>query len=231
MPYFIPRRSYYDFHSDVFPDTHNIHQQGIDKADWLSGSNADAIRIALNPDTQKLFFDTKLDAEKPNIQTNSTVSVTTSQNMSSNNVQKTENKVVQSEPQPSSINSVKENLKQFESRKIESVPTNVTLQLREVSNKQENGNNHHQVLQSTSINTVKEKQTNLIEDEKQETHTVQMRITPKQTSTDENVNIIARERTTQFSNELSSDKFRSNNSGANDRKSKAKSGYYLSFNS
>jgi len=224
MPYFIPRRSYYDFHADVFPETYNVQQQGIEKAEWLSGSNADPVKIALNPDTQKMFFDSKFDTEKVNIQTSSTVPVTTSQSTSKNNENKTENKVNQVESQTPSISSVKENLKQFESRKIESIPPNVTLQLREVSNKQENGNNHYQVLQSTSINTVKEKQSNLIEDEKPETHTVQMRITPKQTSTDENVNTLAGERTTQSSNESSSDRFRGNNSSANDRKSKAKSG-------
>jgi len=56
LPYFVPRRSYYDFHAEVFPDTYNTSEPGLDKTEWLNGTNADAKKTALNPDNQKRFF-------------------------------------------------------------------------------------------------------------------------------------------------------------------------------
>lgn len=56
LPYFVPRRSYYDFHSDVYPETYNVNEAGLNKSDWLSGINADPIKIPLNPNNQKKYF-------------------------------------------------------------------------------------------------------------------------------------------------------------------------------
>lgn len=56
LPYFVPRRSYYDFHADVFPDTYNINEPGLSKQDWLRGDNAEPVKVPLNPITQKNFF-------------------------------------------------------------------------------------------------------------------------------------------------------------------------------
>ena len=56
LPYFVPRRSYYDFHSDVYPETFNVNEPGLDKLEWLKGYNADPIKMALNPENQRKYF-------------------------------------------------------------------------------------------------------------------------------------------------------------------------------
>jgi coronin-7 len=55
LPFFVPRRSYYDFHSDIFPDTFDTREPALSKDAWLDGCNADAIRIELNPNVQRQF--------------------------------------------------------------------------------------------------------------------------------------------------------------------------------
>ncbi len=57
LPYFVPRRSYYDFHADAYPMSYNTSLPGVTKSEWISGQNADAVRCMLNLETQKDFFD------------------------------------------------------------------------------------------------------------------------------------------------------------------------------
>jgi coronin-7 len=56
LPYFVPRRSYYDFHSDIYPETYNLNEPGLDKSEWLKGFNTDPIKMALNPENQRKYY-------------------------------------------------------------------------------------------------------------------------------------------------------------------------------
>jgi hypothetical protein len=58
LPYIVPRRAYYDFHSDVFPDTYDTQRPGVEKSEWLSGLNGKPNKCPLNPETQKNYFTT-----------------------------------------------------------------------------------------------------------------------------------------------------------------------------
>lgn len=56
LPYYVPRRSYYEFHADAYPLSYNTSMPGLDKAEWLEGVNKEAVRASLNPDNQKSFL-------------------------------------------------------------------------------------------------------------------------------------------------------------------------------
>lgn len=56
LPYYVPRRSYYEFHADAYPMSYNTSMPGLDKADWLEGENKEPVRVALNPENQKCFL-------------------------------------------------------------------------------------------------------------------------------------------------------------------------------
>ena len=56
LPYIVPRRAYYDFHADVFPDTYDTQRPGVAKHDWLNGVNGEPFKVALNPESQKRYL-------------------------------------------------------------------------------------------------------------------------------------------------------------------------------
>ncbi|XP_067943788.1 coronin-7-like isoform X2 [Watersipora subatra] len=68
VPYIIPRRSYAEFHADVFPDTYS-GQAGSDVTEWLAGEAPKVVKVGLNPamSGQKSAA-VKIDVVKPNAQ-------------------------------------------------------------------------------------------------------------------------------------------------------------------
>lgn len=48
VPYIIPRKSYYDFHADLFPDT-NCSVPSMTATSWMTGSNTPLSKISLDP--------------------------------------------------------------------------------------------------------------------------------------------------------------------------------------
>ncbi|KAF6019302.1 hypothetical protein EB796_022391 [Bugula neritina] len=48
VPYIIPRRSYAEFHSDVFPDTYS-GEPGCDVDAWLTGAAPQIVKVSLDP--------------------------------------------------------------------------------------------------------------------------------------------------------------------------------------
>lgn len=46
--YQVPRKSYRDFHSDIFPDT-NAFKSDLKAEDWLNGKNHVLTKISLDP--------------------------------------------------------------------------------------------------------------------------------------------------------------------------------------
>ena len=71
LPYIVPRRAYYDFHADVFPDTYDTQRPGVAKHDWLNGINGEPVKVALNPESQKRYL-TNLSSEVPSSTTSTT---------------------------------------------------------------------------------------------------------------------------------------------------------------
>lgn len=67
LPYFVPRRSYYEFHSDAYPESYNTTIPGLDKSAWLDGENKEPVRMTLNPETQNKLInnDKTVSEEKP----------------------------------------------------------------------------------------------------------------------------------------------------------------------
>lgn len=59
LPYYVPRRSYFEFHADAYPLSYNTSMPGLDKASWLEGENKDPVRVSLNLETQKNFLGNK----------------------------------------------------------------------------------------------------------------------------------------------------------------------------
>ncbi len=57
LPYFVPRRSYYEFHADAYPMSYNTSAPGVAKSEWINGENRDAVRCMLNLETQKDFLE------------------------------------------------------------------------------------------------------------------------------------------------------------------------------
>ncbi len=47
-------QSYYEFHTDVFPDTY-LFTTKISKNEWLEGQNGSLSKVQLNPSTQKVY--------------------------------------------------------------------------------------------------------------------------------------------------------------------------------
>lgn len=76
LPYFVPRRSYYDFHADVFPDTYNVCEPGLGKTEWLQGTNSEPVKVSLNPAQQKRYFTSSNDPA-PSVSQTPTPSATT----------------------------------------------------------------------------------------------------------------------------------------------------------
>lgn len=48
ITYQVPRKSYRDFHADIFPDTAGFKSE-INPKDWLSGKNVPVPKISLDP--------------------------------------------------------------------------------------------------------------------------------------------------------------------------------------
>lgn len=46
--YQVPRKTYRDFHSDIFPDT-NGYKSDLSPKDWLTGKNLPVSKISLDP--------------------------------------------------------------------------------------------------------------------------------------------------------------------------------------
>lgn len=46
--YQVPRKTYRDFHSDIFPDT-NGYKSDLSPKDWLAGKNLPVSKISLDP--------------------------------------------------------------------------------------------------------------------------------------------------------------------------------------
>jgi hypothetical protein len=46
-------KSYYDFYSDIYPETHDILKPAVSTLKWLHGQNGEQNKITLNADTQK----------------------------------------------------------------------------------------------------------------------------------------------------------------------------------
>lgn len=46
--YQVPRKSYRDFHSDIFPDT-NSYKSDLLAQDWMSGKNYSLPKMSLDP--------------------------------------------------------------------------------------------------------------------------------------------------------------------------------------
>lgn len=87
LPYYVPRRSYYDFHADIFPETYNICEPGIKKREWLDGKNADAVKTVFNPTVQMKYFnsgETRNGTSKTSTATSTAPTSTTINNNSSN---------------------------------------------------------------------------------------------------------------------------------------------------
>ena len=45
LPYFVPRRSYYEFHADAYPMSYNTSLPGLGKEEWCGGENNEAARF------------------------------------------------------------------------------------------------------------------------------------------------------------------------------------------
>lgn len=114
LPYFVPRRSYYDFHSDVYPETYNITEPGCNKNDWLNGVNADAKKTSLNPENQKRFQSSEklLEAHSSSSSTSasssssSSASTTPTSSTSTTTIIVSQPNIVMPEPAPPSVSSV-----------------------------------------------------------------------------------------------------------------------------
>lgn len=48
VPYIVPRKSYHDFHADLFPDT-NCSIPSMTSTSWMSGTNVSLAKVSLNP--------------------------------------------------------------------------------------------------------------------------------------------------------------------------------------
>lgn len=46
--YQVPRKTYRDFHSDIFPET-NGYKSELSPKDWFAGRNAEVHKISLDP--------------------------------------------------------------------------------------------------------------------------------------------------------------------------------------
>lgn len=47
--YQVPRKSYRDFHSDIFPDTNDYSKSELTPHDWLKGKNYALPKVSLDP--------------------------------------------------------------------------------------------------------------------------------------------------------------------------------------
>jgi len=74
LPYFVPRRSYYDFHADIYPETHNVFETGLNKSEWLEGHNADVPKCELNPQVQSKMLNLSINEPSSSSSSSSSIS-------------------------------------------------------------------------------------------------------------------------------------------------------------
>lgn len=53
LPYIIPRKSYREFHADLFPDTVYTGKATMNAVEWFSGQNKEAEKLSLDPNERK----------------------------------------------------------------------------------------------------------------------------------------------------------------------------------
>jgi len=85
LPYFIPRRSYYEFHADVFPETFS-YTANLHKSEWLAGENGSTTKTVLNPESQKQFNPSSSSPTSSSSLTTSTSSTSSTSSMKTESI-------------------------------------------------------------------------------------------------------------------------------------------------
>ncbi len=96
-------KSYYDFYSEIYPDTHDILKPGVSSLKWLHGQNAEQNKIGLNVETQNVVLN-KCNVRNPFASETSNGNTTPVPVVSSKNVEPAVN------PAPNNTNTFKSNV-------------------------------------------------------------------------------------------------------------------------
>eukprot|EP00111_Clytia_hemisphaerica_P015915 TCONS_00047027-protein len=78
IPYIVPRKSYRDFHADLFPDTVYSGRASMDAVEWFGGQSKEGITMSLNPQSSsKKVISSGLKTRKLSVRTDGQVKSTT----------------------------------------------------------------------------------------------------------------------------------------------------------
>lgn len=109
LPYIIPRKSYREFHADLFPDTVYSGQASMNSAAWFSGENKEVIKLSLDPkigSLKPIVSGLKVKGKKPSddVTTEAVHQSTTSEtNITKNKEEEKKENVIEKESKKESI--------------------------------------------------------------------------------------------------------------------------------